>query len=242
MKFNVKAIVKSRDVQSNGYIRFPHLVRMFQNSAFKHSDYLGLTQDVLMKSRLAWVLYTMYVKVYNYPKLNDNLSITTWVSSKQKILVKRDYQVTNNNTPILDATTSWVLFNLDKRQAMFIPDNIYYIYEPEDENILPGIENCLPFHNNIHYNYNYEFTIRHMDLDSNDHVNNITYIDFIYTAVYRMLKKTIYIKTLNIIYKKEITIDVEKVNIQLNNDPDQCNFKIIKDNILYSYGFLQFYK
>jgi medium-chain acyl-[acyl-carrier-protein] hydrolase len=242
MKFNVKTLIKSSCVQSNGYIRFPHLVRIFQDSAFQHSDYLGLTQDILLKSGVSWVLYSMYVKVYNYPKLNDSLEITTWVSNKQKILINRDYHVINDNTHILDATTCWALFNLDKRQAMFIPDNIYYIYEPEYENILAGEGNNFPFHDNINYNYTYEFTVRHMDLDSNDHVNNITYIDFIYTAIYRILKKPVYIKTLNIVYKKEITIDIEKIKIQLNNNSEQFNFKIINDNILYSYGFLQLYK
>lgn len=238
MKYRVEKNIDSNDIQSDLYIRFPHLVKLFQDVAFEHSNYLGLGVEVLIKMRLSWVLYANYIKVFNYPKLSDKLTITTWVKDKNGITVQRDFEVKNGNKNILYATNLWVLFNIDKRQAIQFPDEIISMYEPEDSDILPEVNYRLSYDKNINYEYTFRFNTRFFDLDANEHVNNITYIDFVYTAIYRMLKKDVFIKDFNITYKKEITISDEVIEVQLNHNHDKINFSIVGTNTLFSYGSL----
>lgn len=240
MKYRVEKNIDSNDIQSDLYIRFPHLVKLFQDVAFEHSNYLGLGVEVLIKMRLSWVLYANYIKVFNYPKLSDKLTITTWVKNKNGITVQRDFEVKNGNKNILYATNLWVLFNIDKRQAIQFPDEIISMYEPEDSDILPEVNYRLPYDKNINYEYTFRFNTRFFDLDANEHVNNITYIDFVYTAIYRMLKKVVFIKDFNITYKKEITISDEIIEVQLNHNHDKINFRIVGNNVIFSYGSLAY--
>ena len=110
------------------------------------------------------------------------------------------------------------------------------MYQPENYDILPGIKNKLPFDRDVNYEYNCKFKIRFLDLDSNDHVNNITYIDYVCTSIYRILKVPVFIKTFNIVFKKEITINDEDVEIYLNEGSNEFNFRIVNNNNLFSYG------
>jgi acyl-ACP thioesterase len=238
MKYKIESIIESKFVQSDLVIRFPYFVRIFQDAAFEHSNSLGVGVNELLKNNLAWVLYSMYINVNSYPKLDDKIVTTTWCKCKKGITIERDYEVTNMGKSILKATTTWVLFNIKERKAIQIPDDLISMYGPENYDILPGIKNKLPYDRDINYEYNYKFKTRFLDLDSNDHVNNITYIDYVYTSIYRILKVPIFVKTFNIVYKKEITIYNEDVTIELNKNSSEFNFKITDVENLYAYGHL----
>ena len=240
MKFKTEAYIESKYVQSNQYVRFPYFVRIFQDAAFEHSKSLGLDVNDFLSRGLAWVLYSMYIEAYCYPKLGDMITISTWCKHKKYTLVERDYEVTYVEKSILKATTKWVLFNIYERKAIQIPDSIISIFGQEDFDILPYAKNRLPYDKNIDYSYNYKFNTHFLDLDSNDHVNNINHIDYVCTAIYRILKIPIFVKTFNIIYKKEITINNEEIYVYLNLMNEFCNFKIVNNHDLFSYGCLTY--
>jgi hypothetical protein len=46
----------------------------------------------------------------------------------------------------------------------------------------------------------------------------------------------VFIKTFNIVFKKEITINDEDVEIYLNEGSNEFNFRIVNNNNLFSYG------
>jgi medium-chain acyl-[acyl-carrier-protein] hydrolase len=240
MKYKTESYIESKHVQSNQIIRFPHYVRIFQDAAFEHSHFLGVGVNELLKKGLAWVLYSMYIEVYSYPKLGDKIITTTWCKEKKGITIERDYEVVSGGRTILKATSIWVLFSIEKRRAIIIPDDLIALYGPENDDVLPNIRNKLPFDNNIKYNYDYKFKTRFLDLDSNDHVNNITYIDYICTAMFRYLKIPIYISNFNIIFKKEITIENEEITLKMNHNKNKFNFRISDNTNFFSYGFVNY--
>lgn len=184
----------------------------------------------------------MYIEVYSYPKLGDKITTSTWCKRKKYKTIERDYEVTNATKSILKATTKWVLFNIYERKIVQIPDSIISIYGQEDVDVLTDVNSRLFYDKSIDYSHNYTFNIHFLDLDSNDHVNNINYIDYVCTAIYRILKTPVLIKTFNIIYKKEITIMNEEICVSLNMRDEYCNFKIIDSYNLFSYGSLTYYK
>lgn len=240
MKYKSECIIESKYVQSNQYVRFPYFVRIFQDAAFEHSKSLNAGVNELLKNNLAWVLYSMYIDVNSYPKLDDKIVTTTWCKGKKGITIERDYQVTNGEKSILKATTVWVLFNIKERKAVQIPNSVVSMYQPENYDILPNVKNKLLYDKDIKYEYNYNFKTRFLDLDSNDHVNNITYIDYVCTALYRILKTQIFIKTFNIIFKKEITFSNTEIEVKMSLNTDMCNFKITEGNNIFSYGYLTY--
>jgi len=241
MKFLSRTYIKSHEVQSDLYVRFPHLVRIFQDAAFEHSNSVGAGVSELIKQGLAWVLYSMYIEVYDYPKLNDKITTITWSKGRKGITSERDYQVFSGNKKIILASTTWVLFNLEKRKATNIPEEIVSVYKPEKFNVFPRADKILPYDKNMSYEYSYKFQTRFLDLDSNNHVNNITYIDYICTAIYRVLQEHVFISNFNITYKKEITIDVENVEIQLNKSLNEFYFRITSENTLFALGRVVYY-
>jgi acyl-ACP thioesterase len=240
MKYTTETYIESKFVQSNQYVRFPYFVRIFQDAAFEHSKSLGIGVSELLKKGLAWVLYSMYIEVDSYPKLEDKIFTSTWCKCKKGVTIERDYEVTNMGKSILKATTTWVLFSIKERKAIQIPNDLISMYGPENYDIWPGVKNKLPYDKDIKYDYKYSFKTRFLDLDSNDHVNNITYIDYVCSSIYRILKSRFFIKTFNIIFKKEITIYNEDITVELNKNSSKFNFKIIDVKNLYSYGHLSY--
>ena len=159
-------------------MRVQSLCNCMEEAAGSHADTLGVGLERLAEDGLAWVLAKMRLDVCRRPGAGETVVVETWPVSVERLQFRRDFIIRDRNRDTLaTAVTQWVVMGLDSRRverfpahiAALVPDNPPLAQENGDIRIpaatSPRPGPCFP--------------VRLADIDQNQHVNNVRYIDFI---------------------------------------------------------------
>jgi medium-chain acyl-[acyl-carrier-protein] hydrolase len=174
--FRKKYEVHSYEVDASGRAQLPSLLNYLQDAAGDHAGSLGLGVTDLLRNRLTWLLSRYHVKVVRYPVHGQRIEVSTWPSGKKGIFALRDFEVSDEEgRPMLAATTSWVLIDLDSKQPArlndFVPDDLTVNKRAIEDEFppLPELEKA---------EHELLLPVLAKDLDFNRHVNNVVYIQW----------------------------------------------------------------
>ncbi len=168
--------IHSYEIDAEGYLSLPHLGRFMQEAAWKHAENIGVGFSFLIREKLLWVLAQQHLQIHSYPQLGQTVEVHTWPSDRDRRFYYRDFRLLCAGLEIGLATTAWVVIDLTtRRRADRTLD--FKITDPCDERVFaqrPAPVNAVTepaWSNSLH--------VRYGDLDVNDHVNNVKYIEWI---------------------------------------------------------------
>ena len=126
-----------------------------------------------------WVLARMKMVFRRLPSRFETVQLSTWHKGLSSLFFLRDYRLTApDGEPLVDATSSWVIMELDERRALR-PDVVTDII-PEDP-VKPGHALEIPagkvaVPRGVAMEKAGEHVVKYSDVDSNRHVNNTRYV------------------------------------------------------------------
>ena len=159
-------------------MRIQSLCNCMEEAAGGHADKLGVGVEHLAENGLTWVLAKLRLDIRRRPGAGETVIIETWPVNVERIQFRRDFIIRDHNRDTLaTAVTQWVVMGLDSRRvdrfpahiAALVPDNPPLAQESGDIRI-PAVADPKP---------GPCFPVRLADIDQNQHVNNVRYIDFI---------------------------------------------------------------
>jgi acyl-ACP thioesterase len=166
--------IHAYEVDASGRAQLPSLLNYLQDAAGDHAGSLGLGVTDLLRNRLTWLLSRYHIKVVRYPVHGQRIEVSTWPSGKKGIFALRDFEVSDEEgNPMLAATTSWVLIDLESKQPVrlnnFVPDDLTFNKRAIEDEFppLPELERA---------EHELQLPVLVGDLDFNRHVNNVVYI------------------------------------------------------------------
>ena len=211
MIFEKHYTVGNRDVGNNNKATNKALLKYLENIACRHSDEVGYGINTIEETKVVWILLDWKLKVIERPIYGQNIKVKTWSRKIEKLYAYRDFEIYDEEKNLLAiATTKWVLLNADTRKIQRIPEELSskYYSEPERQVFEEKIEKlCEVEKEDLSIN----LKVRRTDIDINNHVNNLNYLDF----AYEVLPEEIYnkdLKNVRITYKHQ-TRPGEIVNI-----------------------------
>lgn len=154
-----------------------------QEMANRHANILGFGYDDLIASKTAWVLARMNIRFVNLPLWRDNVSLTTWHKGLNRLFFVRDFQMTDAQGNIcVEATTSWIVLNLETRRFVRDPKLMdegtvcqdHAIEQPADKVVIPK---------DIEAEYVMDHVVSYSDVDMLGHTNNAMYMHWAMDAV-----------------------------------------------------------
>jgi acyl-ACP thioesterase len=153
-----------------------------QEAAGTHATALGVGVTQLFKKSMTWVLSRLHVKVNRYPHWQEKITLETWPSGLMGKFATRDFLIYDEKQNIIiTATTSWMLIDFKKMRPITMPDFIQAVLIPPRARALDDDFPRLPTPKNI--NYEKQFDVRLSDLDMNQHVNHVKYIEWALESV-----------------------------------------------------------
>lgn len=235
MIFEKDYVIGNRDIGNDHKATNKAMLKYLENIACRHSDQVGYGINTIEKTKVVWILLDWKFKVIERPNYGQTIKVRTWSRKMEKCCAYRDFEIYDENEKKLAiATTKWVLLNADTRKIQRIPENLgqeYYsesdrkVFEEEIEKLRESEEEEISI----------KVKTRRTDIDINNHVNNLNYLDF----AYEILPEKIYnqdFKNIRITYKHQTepgeTVSVlytkkEEKNIITIKTEDQANLHAI---------------
>jgi medium-chain acyl-[acyl-carrier-protein] hydrolase len=181
--------IRSYEVDCRNRLSILSMFSFMQESAGRHADALGVSIHQLHSENYTWLLSRLKIKIYSYPGWNSRVRISTWPSGTRRLFALRDFELASDDDHVVAAAVSaWLVLDIQKRRPVRISPFAERLKPIEGDHILadsldklPGMDDC---------DHEKNFIVRHRDLDINQHVNNVSFVEWVLESVPPIVLKT----------------------------------------------------
>ena len=186
--FQIQFQIRSYEIDSNGKIKISTLLNYLQEAASQHAARLGASVLDLFPRNLTWMLSRYHVLIFGYPSWGETITINTWPSAKESLFALREFEILDQKGErCAIATSSWMLLDFKKKQPVRPQDHLPH-FQHRSERIIDDNFDPLPSPEKV--DIELPFRVRMSDLDLNQHVNHVSYIEWaLETVPAEILKK-----------------------------------------------------
>jgi medium-chain acyl-[acyl-carrier-protein] hydrolase len=169
------------EVGPDGCITIQALCNYFQEAAGNHAAELGVGMQQLFEKGQSWVLSRFFIQMNQFPQWKQPVAIDTWPAGTERMFALRHFRLRSEGIEIGFGSSAWLLIDLARRRPLrpdFVRDfdmqgPVLGLAEKLSGKVEPPCASSLER----------SFTVRTSDLDMNQHVNNVNYIDWALEAV-----------------------------------------------------------
>ncbi|MGD9909022.1 MAG: acyl-[acyl-carrier-protein] thioesterase [Candidatus Izemoplasmatales bacterium] len=174
--------IEQSEVGPEGYILLDSLQRRIQNISDEHGYLLGFGFDDMKKRGFFWVVSRLMVEIKQMPRLNDMLTIETFLTPPTGAGINRYYQLFNSEgLCLITGVAKWSVVSnetlklvktnqldfvtnlqFSKEAIEFSNEGLKRIDFPSDQEVILK-----------------SLVVKQEDLDFNNHVNNTIYVKYI---------------------------------------------------------------
>ena len=212
-----RVVFYETDVTKN--INIGMLVDLMMLASENQSEQLGIGTDKVNGLGYGWVITQHVLGIERLPKVNEEVKIWTEADSYNKYFCYREFGIDDlDDNPLVRMLTIFGLMDFkNSKISQIVPELII----PFGATETPKVKRYKNVKKIKEIDNHKKYQVRFMDIDSNHHVNNVHYFDWMLdTLDYDFLSKHT-LKKINIQYKQEITYgDIITSNVQIINSND----------------------
>ena len=193
--------VRSYESDASRNATIQTICNYFQEMAWLHAGRMGFALADQPDSALTWVLLRLNVRMHRYPVWGDTVQVSTWPSGKNRLYAYRDFEILDHRGDTLaTATSSWIIIDVQRRRPQRIPDELAHCIP---KNRTPADPGNAPLDFPARPDAQAEFHVRLSDIDVNNHVNNVNFIEWAIEAVPAQWRNARRLTALDVLFKAE---------------------------------------
>ncbi len=142
-----------------------------------HANSWGVGYERLIRDNQVWVLSRVAIEMTEYPKVNTNYKLTTWIEDYNRHFSQRNMRIDDENgKPLGYVRTIWMVIDMNTRASVDI-EKLGYIRENVSDIPCPikPQSRLRP----IEQGHAVDYTFGYMDCDFNRHVNTVRYLSLL---------------------------------------------------------------
>ncbi|MDD4737618.1 MAG: thioesterase [Kiritimatiellae bacterium] len=196
--------VRSYESDASRRATIQTLCNYFQEMAWLHAAHLGFALADQEDCTKIWMLLQIQVRMRRYPLWGDTVHVSTWPSGKNRLYAYRDFEVRDDQGECLaTATSSWIIIDLKRRRPQRIPDTLDLCIPREKPRAAPPAPAEARIKMPESPDAQAEFQVRLSDIDVNNHVNNVNFIEWAIEAAPASWRNTRQLTELDVFFKAE---------------------------------------
>jgi acyl-ACP thioesterase len=183
MASDVAFTVRSYEAGTGNAVTLPALCDYMQEAAGISAARLGWGIGALQEEGLTWMLSRLRVNVARYVPWGETVTVRTWPSGmKGRLIAKRCFiGFDGAGTEIFRASSEWLYVNLRTQKIEKLPETFGGLVPPGTPD-LEFTDIGGKFARLASVDASAEILTRSSDLDFNDHVNNVHYVEWMLEA------------------------------------------------------------
>ncbi|MCT4624686.1 MAG: thioesterase, partial [Schleiferiaceae bacterium] len=124
---------------------------------------------------LTWAMAKLQIKVEDFPVYGSELKVITWPKRKDHFYAYRDLEVYCKDQKIATATSSYLMIDLKTRRPVSLIDKYEHLLDQENKHAVEEPPKKIASFQPMNW---MEIKTGLTDLDINNHVNNVKYLDW----------------------------------------------------------------
>ncbi len=178
------------------------LVGAMQEAAILHSEALGRGIAFLTERGQGWMITQTRAEVLRPARWRDELRVETWPSEMGRVLSRREFAIADGQgLPLVRATTLWAFIDRVRQRVCRVPPEVAAAYPVDPARALDGVFGrpapCVqPCWSRV-------FAIGYRDVDSNRHVNNLRYLEWMIETLPSQIPEQNFVRRINIRFQQE---------------------------------------
>ena len=168
--------VEGQQIGYNNRLKLSGLSDLLQIAAWRHAEELGFgLNEMMANDNRTWAMSRIHIQIDKPAAHGDELIVKTWPKKKDRIFAFRDWLVEKDGEIIARATSTYLLIDLTRRR----PISLTGLYDDTlTEKDTHAIEAPAERIHEVDEKESKTIESIYTDLDVNDHVNNIRYLDW----------------------------------------------------------------
>ena len=174
--------IRSYEVDCHHKLCVLAIFNFMQEIASRHAEALGVSIQQLLSENYTWLLSRLKIKIASFPTWKDQIQISTWPSGAQRLFALRDFEFRDkDNQTVAAAVSAWLVLDVQKRRPVRIGPFVERLKPLEGDHVLPDTLDKLP---GLEFRtHEKEFVVRYRDLDINQHVNNVSFVEWLVESI-----------------------------------------------------------
>lgn len=156
-------------------LRVSALCTFMQESAWLHSDHMGIGWKILMnESNCFWALTRLKIRILKIPRWGDTITVTTWSRGTDSIQFFRDWRIFDAKGVLCAVGSSvWIIMDTEHRQVQRNSSLALRFPLQGEQVFLEKLRKIPSLHAPV---FSHPAPIRYSELDMNMHMNNVSYL------------------------------------------------------------------
>lgn len=227
-KFEQKLTLSYFDVDALNQIKLSVLIGLLLKASSDQLDQMGVGTNDLGKDNLGWVVTQYHMEISRLPRLNEEITIGTQPTGYNRFFCYRDFWVKGENDELLISVSSiWIVMDLLKRE---IHENTPEFGAQMSAPLLKRGPRLPRIKLPEFANDGVEYRVRYYDIDSNKHVNNSHYFEWMIDVLPEELVLNSKIKQIDIKFDQEIRYgDAPKSFVELEEDTEIKSYHLVQN-------------
>lgn len=190
--------VRYSEISADGYVDIAQVVNYLQDCSTFESFSVGDTIEYQKEGHYAWMLAAWQIEVERFPKMYEDIVISSWHYGHKGILANRNFDICDSDrNRIVSANSIWFYFDIDKKMPVRIKDEYVAMYGHEEKLEMDYKPRKIMPPTTVGRKEE-SFMIKKSDLDTNGHVNNAKYV----AMALEYVKEADKIKSMRVDYRK----------------------------------------
>ena len=171
-----KIYISSNDVDASFNLKISSFFKMMQDAASDNAEELNIGHTRTNKDNRIWVITRFYVEINKLPKFQDEVILKTYPGETLRFVFSRYFELKDlKGNTLIRASSTWLVLDRETRKICLRPfeENIK---AEQYGNELPLPDKVIVPSDLFHIE---DRKVRYSDIDSNGHLNNTKYIDYI---------------------------------------------------------------
>ena len=222
MQFKREYFIGAREIGISNKLTNYGILAFLEDIAGIHSDSVGYGVKDVAEKKKAWILMDWKLKVIKRAGFGEKIIVKTWAKTmfKPQFYTYRDFEVYNEKDELIAiATSKWVFLDTKKERISKIDLDVLKIYNPDDKCVF-GKEEIEKINIPEMYESSVDYKVKRFDIDVNNHVHNLNYLNLAYEALPEEVYNTMEFNNVRITYKHQIRLgeNVKCFYSNLNED------------------------
>lgn len=222
--------IRITEVDAHSKLTIPALNGLLQEMAWRHSVVEKVSvHELSAQHNISWVLSRLKIWINRLPNYDETVTVKTYVQGVDKYFYHRDFKVIDaDGIEIITANSVWGLMDIVKRRLTSIPEWMIAItHILVEENPVEKVSGKILGINEV--GIEKHFDIRWHDIDSNQHVNNTKYVEWLMESVPTDILNNGTLKSIDMIFKNESILG-DKITTQSQGIDQRFIHRIINQH------------